>query len=165
MTEPSGRVLLLRNNRLRGHIPQNLCSLSSIKILDLANTKLNRSIPSCLNNISFGRGSSHDNDHHPLALAWIMNWECIQGPWIYNLRNLQRVCSLNLSRNSFLGLTPESFSNLTDIESLDLSFNMLWGPILQDLGKLHNRVVFNASYNNLSGSIPTSKSRKTFYIG
>ncbi|CDY46874.1 BnaC01g27780D [Brassica napus] len=62
MTEPSGRVLLLRNNRLRGHIPQNLCSLSSIKILDLANTKLNRSIPSCLNNISFGRGSSHDND-------------------------------------------------------------------------------------------------------
>lgn len=62
MTEPSCRVLLLRNNRLRGHIPQDLCSLSSIKILDLANKKLNGSILSCLNNISFGTGSSHDND-------------------------------------------------------------------------------------------------------
>lgn len=57
---------------------------------------------------------------------------------------------MNLSCNSFLGLTPESFSNLTDVESLDLSFNMLWGPILQNLGKLYNMVVFNVSYNNLS---------------
>lgn len=102
MTEPSGRVLLLRNNRLRGHIPQNLCSLSSIKILDLANTKLNRSIPSCLNNISFGRGSSHDNDHHPLALAWIMNWECIQGPWIYNLSLIRHMIAIWSSYSNLL---------------------------------------------------------------
>ncbi|XP_020890388.1 receptor-like protein 2 [Arabidopsis lyrata subsp. lyrata] len=81
-----------------------------------------------------------------------------------------RTRSLNLSQNSLVGSIPESFSQLKDIESLDLSFNKLYGPIPTPLtGLINSLAVFNVSYNNLSGSIPQGKQFNTFgensYLG
>lgn len=70
MIESSCRVFLLRNNRLRGYIFQDLCSLSSIKILDFVNKKLNGFIFLCFNNILFGTGLSYDNDGYLLFFGF-----------------------------------------------------------------------------------------------
>lgn len=49
-----------------------------------------------------------------------------------------------------MGSIPESFSNLKQIERLDLSHNNLNGNISQ-LTQLNFLVVFNVAHNNLSG--------------
>ena len=56
----------------------------------------------------------------------------------------------------------ETFSKMKDIESLDLSFNKLYGPIPFPLTGLNSLAVFNVSYNNLSGTIPHGKQFNTF---
>ncbi|XP_030534997.2 receptor-like protein 7 [Rhodamnia argentea] len=43
---------LASNNKLTGQIPQAMCQLSSIQILDLANNELLGVLPSCLSNLS-----------------------------------------------------------------------------------------------------------------
>ena len=45
-------VIRLRSNEFFGDIPQQICRLSSLIILDLDNNRLSGSIPRCLNNIS-----------------------------------------------------------------------------------------------------------------
>ncbi|KAJ7951925.1 putative Leucine-rich receptor-like kinase family protein [Quillaja saponaria] len=47
------RVLLLGGNELHGPIPTQLCQLDRVKLMDLSHNRLNGSIPSCFNNISF----------------------------------------------------------------------------------------------------------------
>jgi len=45
-------ILRLRSNGLKGNIPLNVCQLSSLRVLDLANNSLSGPIPNCLKNIS-----------------------------------------------------------------------------------------------------------------
>ncbi|KAI9156776.1 hypothetical protein LWI28_012044 [Acer negundo] len=61
---------------------------------------------------------------------------------------------MNLSRNFLSGSIPKSFSNLTNIESLDLSNNKLSGRIPTQLTDLNSLAIFNVSFNNLSGPVP-----------
>ncbi|XP_024628699.1 receptor-like protein 35 [Medicago truncatula] len=46
------KALRLRSNEFRGVIPLQICQLSSLIVLDLANNKLSGTIPQCLNNIT-----------------------------------------------------------------------------------------------------------------
>ena len=57
---------------------------------------------------------------------------------------------------------------MKDLESLDLSFNILHGQIPNQLTKLSSLAVFKVSYNNLSGIIPVKGQfsfDETSYIG
>ena len=45
-------VLCLRSSGFKGNIPLNICQISSLRILDLANNSLLGSIPNCLKNIN-----------------------------------------------------------------------------------------------------------------
>ena len=45
-------VLRLRSSGFKGNIPQNICQLSFLRILDLANNSLSEPIPSCFIDIS-----------------------------------------------------------------------------------------------------------------
>jgi len=45
--------LILRGNEFSGNIPAELCSLPSLRILDLSQNKLSGSIPSCICNVPF----------------------------------------------------------------------------------------------------------------
>jgi hypothetical protein len=56
-------------------------------------------------------------------------------------------------------LIHSSFSNLKQIESLDLSHNNLNGRIPAQLVELTFLAVFNVSYNNLSGRTPEMKNQ------
>ncbi|RVW53895.1 Phytosulfokine receptor 1 [Vitis vinifera] len=68
--------------------------------------------------------------------------------------NLSQVHALNLSHNILTGPIPAAFSGLKSIESLDLSYNNLTGTIPEELTKLTNLAVFSVAYNNFSGKIP-----------
>ncbi|GMH28651.1 hypothetical protein Nepgr_030494 [Nepenthes gracilis] len=49
---PSARVLLASNNRFVGEIPSTICTLASLKILDLSYNSLSGGIPWCFKNFS-----------------------------------------------------------------------------------------------------------------
>lgn len=49
------KSLLLANNKLKGQLSSQMCQLSSINILDLLYNKFIGSIPSCFNNMFFGK--------------------------------------------------------------------------------------------------------------
>ena len=57
---------------------------------------------------------------------------------------------------------PDSFGQLSNLESLDLSVNQLTGPILEKLGELTFLEVLNLSYNKLVGMIPNGRQIQTF---
>jgi hypothetical protein len=61
---------------------------------------------------------------------------------------------LNLSHNSFDGLIPDSFEDLTSLEQLDLSFNNICGTIPMFLANFTELTTLNLSFNNLEGKIP-----------
>jgi hypothetical protein len=67
-----------------------------------------------------------------------------------------------MSRNNLVGQIPSQFSNLSRLESMDLSWNQLSGEIPQDLTSLTSLEWLNLSYNNLSGSIPQGNQFLTF---
>ncbi|MCD7455510.1 hypothetical protein HAX54_028494 [Datura stramonium] len=48
---------------------------------------------------------------------------------------------------------PDTFSNLHEIESLDLSYNSLNGSIPVVLLELNSLAIFSVAYNNLSGAV------------
>ncbi|KAJ0111081.1 hypothetical protein Patl1_02650 [Pistacia atlantica] len=65
--------------------------------------------------------------------------------------------------NNFLSRSiPKSFSNLKNVESLDLSYNKLSGEIPSQLMELYSLGTFNVSYNNLYGPIPNNWQFGTF---
>ncbi|XP_027152239.1 receptor like protein 21-like [Coffea eugenioides] len=64
---------------------------------------------------------------------------------------------LNLSRNYFEGNIPQSLGNLTELWSIDLSYNRLSGEVPEEIAtgcsSLMNLVL---SYNNLDGNFPST---------
>lgn len=61
---------------------------------------------------------------------------------------------LRVGNNSFTGLIPPSFSNMSKLEILDMSFNEFRGEIPQDLGRLEKLKKLYLHGNRLTGSIP-----------
>ncbi|CAF2152486.1 unnamed protein product [Brassica rapa subsp. narinosa] len=76
--------------------------------------------------------------HHPLALARIMNWECIQGPWIYNLSLMAYDSNLKFIFEFASKSRYESYSerSLDFMFGMDLLNNELNGEITYELGNL-----------------------------
>ncbi|KAL0366474.1 UNVERIFIED_CONTAM: putative LRR receptor-like serine/threonine-protein kinase [Sesamum radiatum] len=63
--------------------------------------------------------------------------------------------SLDLKANRFIGEIPETMSGLTQLQSLDLSSNLLYGRI-SVLSVLTSLTFLNVSCNNFSGPIPVT---------
>ncbi|KAH9659723.1 Receptor-like protein 13 [Citrus sinensis] len=123
-------ILALSNNSLQGEIPAQLCQLKEVRLIDLSHNNLSGHIPFCLVNTALSEGEI------PTQIGY-----------------LTRIRALNLSHNNLTGTIPITFSNLKQIESLDLSYNLLHGKIPQ-LIVLTTLAVFRVAYNNLSGKIP-----------
>ena len=70
-----------------------------------------------------------------------------------------RVTQLHLWNNQLNGEIPAVLSNLTNLETLDLSENQLSGEIPRELGSLANLEWLALQDNQLSGPIPTQLAR------
>ena len=68
----------------------------------------------------------------------------------------------NVSHNDFTGLIPPSIGNLSQLESLDMSWNKLTIDIPSTLTNFPFLSSFNLSYNQLEGRILTGSQFHTF---
>ncbi|XP_050259692.1 receptor-like protein EIX2 [Quercus robur] len=170
--------LSLRSNLFVGDIPQQLCLLSNLQILDLAQNDLSGAIPSCLGNMSKTDQITLSNVYEQMVV-FTKGREYVYETTIYlvhsldlsgnnlsgeipdNITSLLKLGIVNLSMNHLTVKIPESIGNLRSMESLDLSRNQLFGPIPQSLSSLTFLSYLNLSFNNLSREIPSENQLQT----
>ncbi|GMJ00752.1 PXY-like2, MDIS1-INTERACTING RECEPTOR LIKE KINASE1 [Hibiscus trionum] len=68
--------------------------------------------------------------------------------------NLKSLRSLNLCCNQLSSLLPKSMSNLTSLDSIDVSQNLFTGSFPLGFGRASGLTFLNASSNNFSGNLP-----------
>ncbi|XP_077223325.1 leucine-rich repeat protein kinase family protein [Tasmannia lanceolata] len=139
-------LLHLSANFLSGPIPPSLGSLLNLASLHLSDNSLTLSIPNELGNLTLLR----DLDLSLNLLSGTLPNE------LGGLRNLRRIA---LANNSLTGpLPPNVFSNLQKLQSIVLNhnnFNSALPDVLWFRSELH---FLDASYNNLTGTIPNRTS-------
>ena len=129
------------SNQLRGTIPSELGSLTSLRWLNLENSQLSGAIPPEL-------GSLTNLEH--LAL-----WDNeLTGEIPAELGSLTNLQSLGLGGNRLTGEIPAELGRLTNLEGLYLAYNELSGPIPAELGSLANLQWLELQSNELTGRIP-----------
>ena len=137
-----GRVshLSLRGNDLRGPIPRELGSLTSLTVLSLARNQLSGPIPPDLGNLA--------------SLTTLgLGGNALEGPIPPELGNLASLTHLYLWENELSGPIPGELGNLADLTTLSLESNALEGRIPGELGLTSLRRILLAK-NKLSGPIP-----------
>ncbi|KAA8530110.1 hypothetical protein F0562_004819 [Nyssa sinensis] len=176
---PSVLILCLRSNLFEGKLPSELCSLSSLYILDPTENNFSGAIPSCFGNLS---GMTYDLDIHryegkllvvtkgtellyenTLSLVNIIDLSSnnLSGEVTEELTDLSRLGTLNLSINHLTGKIPEKIGSLQPLETLDLSRNQFSAPILPSRTSLTSMNYLNLSYNNFTGQIPSGNQFET----
>ncbi|KAH1146290.1 hypothetical protein GYH30_041787 [Glycine max] len=153
--------LLSRGNTLTGSIPEELCRLPYLHLLDLANNNLSGSIPLCLDLVLKGRLIEYLNQM-PVHSTIDLSNNYLPGEIPESLTELTHLGVLNLACNRLIGNIPNNVGSLTDLESLDLSHNSLSGPIPASMTSMTFLSFLNLSYDNLSVQIPVANQFGTF---
>ena len=117
-----GRVtsLDLWSNNLRGVLPLELASLSSLELLELYGNRLTGKIPPGLGNLS--------------NLQWlglVGNW--LSGEIPPELANLSNLEQLNLGGNQLSGEIPPELGSLSNLRGLYIQHNQLSGCVSEGL--------------------------------
>ncbi|MCL7030640.1 hypothetical protein MKW94_028615 [Papaver nudicaule] len=188
-------VFQLANNSLSGEIPKELVNCSSLLWLDLNTNKLSGEIPSRLgrqlgakslsgilsgNTAAFIRnvGNSCKGVGGLLEFAGIRPERLLEVPTlkscdftrlysgaILSMWTLyQTIEYIDLSYNQLWGKILEEFGGMIALQVLHLAHNNLSGEIPANFGHLNNLGVFDASHNDLQGSIPESFANLSFLV-
>ncbi|XP_059648869.1 receptor-like protein 7 [Cornus florida] len=119
----------LSNNSVIGNIPQSVCNMRYLQVLDLSNNRLSGTIPSCLIQRSTSTLGVLNLQNNRLSgnVSSIFPNNC----------NLQ---TLDLSGNRLEGQIPKSLSNCRRLEVLNLGNNMVsdrFPCFLENISSLH----------------------------
>ncbi|KAK4283087.1 hypothetical protein QN277_000082 [Acacia crassicarpa] len=170
---PMLQILRLRQNKLNGSIPPQLCQLKSLQILDLASNNLMGSIPHCIGDLSGMIKSNSSNeakfkfDFDFFTTNFIDEWptedvkQVVKGTELDYIKILKFVVNMDLSDNNLVGVFPKGVTQLTRLVGLNLSHNHLKGEIPERIGEIKSLESFDISCNNFSGGIPETMSSLT----
>ncbi|KAL8258073.1 hypothetical protein R6Q59_030114 [Mikania micrantha] len=131
----------LSKNRFTGNIPEDLCNLSNITVLDLSQNKLSGRLPECLGNLSS-------------LVAMDLSNNTITGVVPSSLGSLTQLLTLHLHNNRLEGNLPLSLQNLTRLVTMDIGYNFLVGEIPLHFCQLNALQYLNLAQNNIIGTIP-----------
>ncbi|XP_060675427.1 receptor like protein 22-like isoform X2 [Ziziphus jujuba] len=141
---PSTNIFFISNNQLTGEIPYSICSLTSLRFLDLSYNNLNGSIPLCVGNFS------------DILSVMNLRMNMLDGmiPTTFAKGN-NTLRNINLSGNRLEGPVPRSLLNCRNLEILDLGNNMINDTFPQWLESLPMLQVLVLRCNKFHGSIDT----------
>ncbi|XP_065024114.1 receptor-like protein EIX1 [Musa acuminata AAA Group] len=139
--------LYLIDNFITGQIPETINRLYNLQILDASYNHLTRLVPGTLNelcNLSF-IDLSHNDIGGELTDLIDSSLYCEQRAALY----------LSISGNNLSGIVPLSMGQLSALQVLDLSSNLLEGNITEaHFSKLINLEHLDVSYNSLNVILP-----------
>ncbi|XP_077226260.1 uncharacterized protein LOC143859433 [Tasmannia lanceolata] len=130
--------LNLRANSLVGHIPDDLARINNLKLIVLSGNLLSGTVPSSFyNNLSF-------------LVGFVVTENQLHGTLPPNIGfSLPKLQYLLLAINQFTGKIPNSLSNVSSLELLDMGDNQFSGPVPENIGWARNLLIFELSYNYL----------------
>ncbi|KAL4637617.1 hypothetical protein ACB092_03G089700 [Castanea dentata] len=164
---PKLKILALNACNLT-EFPIFLHSQQELKILSLANNKIQGQIPNWLFNMGKQTLFSLDLSHNFLANFESFNHSPPILPWdnlldlVLSSNKLQgslpipppSIAQYNITNNKLTGEISPLFCNLSSIAILDLSHNNLGGMLPKCLSNLSDLVVLNLQSNNFRGILP-----------
>ncbi|KAM0910152.1 hypothetical protein ACQ4PT_014309 [Festuca glaucescens] len=136
--------LKLYSNLLTGHVPESICGLQGLGILDLSNNHLEGEFPPCF------------QPTDPWILLFSNNR--FTGKFPSFVQNFKGLYILDLSWNNFSGRLPLWIGELVNLEVLRLSHNMFSHSIPTTVTNLTRLVHLNLASNSMSGVIPQNLS-------
>ncbi|KAL1222194.1 putative LRR receptor-like serine/threonine-protein kinase IRK [Cardamine amara subsp. amara] len=109
-------AMKLGNNRLSGTIPDIFQSMTSLRFIDLSRNGFSGKLPLSIASLA------------PSLLVLDLSQNNLSETIPVYISRLNRLEKLDLSKNRFSGVVPKGFVNLTYINILDLSHNLLTDP-------------------------------------
>ncbi|TVU49733.1 hypothetical protein EJB05_01064, partial [Eragrostis curvula] len=157
----------LSGNQIFGGIPQHIGNLIGLQTLALESNNLNGPLPFSLSMLQSLQYLSLWSNNLWGNIQLIGNLTRLQYLYIgYNsfngsipttMENLKALLEFDLSRNYFTGSIPSYLFDIPTLtHELDLSHNLLEGPLPPAIGNLKSVSFFHAESNMLSGEIPST---------
>ena len=131
----------LTRNHLVGELPEEICDLDSLQILDFYVNQINGAVPDSIINLvhlTHLKFTYNNLEENPLPIL-------IQMPWLQ---------VLDLKSNHFGGTIPSEISNLINLKELDISSCGLENPIPISLFDLSGLESLKLDYNEFTGNFP-----------
>ncbi|KAL6343151.1 hypothetical protein AAG906_020940 [Vitis piasezkii] len=177
---PRMQHLNLSMNFIQGEIPIELTNCSSLRTVDLTRNNLTGQIPLHVGHMSklqhLWLGTNNLSGTIPPSSIIAATDNHLSGNFMSNMRFSSLLRKFGIAMNQFTGIIPDTLSNISGLELLDLGENYLTGKIPDSLGVLKdlywrkqniwkhpkeignpiNLIQFIATRNYLTGIIPTS---------
>ncbi|PUZ44256.1 hypothetical protein GQ55_8G075300 [Panicum hallii var. hallii] len=164
------RLVDLSSNRLTGVIPETLCASSELHTAILMNNFLFGPIPgslgSCASLTRVRLGQNYLNGSIPAGLLYLPRLNLLElqnnllsgavPPNPSPSASSSQLAQLNLSNNLLSGPLPSTLANLTSLQTLLASNNRLAGGVPPEVGALRRLVKLDLSGNELSGPVPAA---------
>ncbi|KAL8551142.1 hypothetical protein ACS0TY_000285 [Phlomoides rotata] len=170
-TLPQLKILILKSNSFHGSITSPLTnnSFTNLQIFDLSYNNFTGLLPEKL----FSRLQAIKNQSlvSPADRLYVGSGRyeysvtlSVKGADVEFTKVLTIFNTIDLSNNNFIGIIPDSLSNLTSLRLLNLSHNRINGSIPPALGRMTNLEQLDLSSNQLSGGIPQTLTSLTFLV-
>ncbi|XP_076913390.1 receptor-like protein EIX1 [Bidens hawaiensis] len=164
LTRSGIRALYLSWNMLDGKLPIFLQNLTSLRVLDLSNNKLNSTIPFMKNIVDLNLASNGFAGIQETGVWRLCELKQLDLSFNYmeGRLTIPSECSryglekLLLSENKLTGNIPTSLGRLAALKVLYLDYNLLTGTIPESIGNLTSLTELVLTGNQLTGLIPTS---------
>ncbi|WVZ07316.1 hypothetical protein V8G54_020662 [Vigna mungo] len=162
-------IFILKGNRFTGHLPEQICQIEDLSMLDLSYNNFFGPIPNCLGKMPFENddpvmlreeinGFIRPKNNYATILTPNTNEKAIfttkKRSYTYTGSILAYMSGIDLSKNKLNGSIPSDLGNLTRIRALNLSHNDLIGQIPASFSKLVQIESLDLSFNMLSDQIP-----------
>ncbi|KAK4487908.1 hypothetical protein RD792_003646 [Penstemon davidsonii] len=163
---PSLQFLFLDENYIIGSIPDSLCEMKYLIVLDLSKNQLSGNLLDCWGNFQqlfvLKLSSNKISGFIPnsiggaYSLEWLhLNNNSLTGKLPSTLRNCSRLILIDIGENILSGKLPKWIGEyLIQLRVLRLRENEFYGPIPSGFCKSPNLQVLDLASNNLSKRIP-----------
>ncbi|CAL1404043.1 unnamed protein product [Linum trigynum] len=157
--------LELHNNQFTGNLPDQICSLVKLRVLNMSSNRLEGSIPGNVSRLAelkvLDLSMNSFTGWVPNQLGSLLHLEVLNlgsnllsGPIPASISNITSLVELHLSTNSFSGSIPGELSLLRSLEVLDLTINELTGTVPSTIYNMSSLTYLALASNQLWGTIP-----------